>query len=88
MLLRDPKKLFRGAGDVGLQQFLWPAPQWSTGHPKPMFSLRKWWFFRFGSIPRELLVPPWFLRVADALRGMHFDLPEAPFLVQDGVLEA
>ena len=52
-----------------------------------MFSLRKWWFFRFGSIPGELLVPPGFLRVADALRGVHFDLPKAPFLVQDGVLE-
>ena len=52
-----------------------------------MFSLRKWWFFRFGSIPRELLVPPGFLRVADALRGVHFDLPEAPFLVQDGLPE-
>ena len=81
------RKCLGRRGAWGYRSYNGPALQVYTGPPKPMFSLRKWWFFRFGSIPSEVRLPTGFLRIAGALRGVHFDLPEAPFSVQDGVPE-
>ncbi len=72
---------------MGLQEIQWAGPKSVLGALKTYVFFKEMMDFQFWEHSRRSPPPYGVPRVPDALRGVHFDLPEAPFLPPGEVAE-